>query len=100
MKRVGVSILGAPQPVHAVHVLAPSNDLSDEPFDARDWCDYVSYDPRLPEHMRMFRKRVERDSNLIMELELAVNEFLIDLDVWIAELQTRYPAPDLLAAAS
>ena len=27
----------------------------------RSWCDYCSFDPRLPEHMRIFIKRVHRD---------------------------------------
>jgi putative phage-type endonuclease len=27
----------------------------------RAWCDFVSYDPRLPESMRLFVQRVERD---------------------------------------
>ena len=68
--------------------------------DRRDWCDYVSYDPRLPEHMRMFCKRVERDTDLIIELGLEVHAFVVELDEKIAALRIRYPAPDLLAAAS
>jgi putative phage-type endonuclease len=42
----------------------------------RQWCDFVSYDPRLPESMQLFVKRVERDNALIDELETAVAVFL------------------------
>lgn len=42
----------------------------------RRWCDFVSYDPRLPESMQMFVKRVHRDDNVIAELESEVVRFL------------------------
>jgi putative phage-type endonuclease len=35
----------------------------------RAWCDWVSYDPRLPESMRLFVQRIERDDKRIQELE-------------------------------
>ncbi|MFP5078262.1 lambda exonuclease family protein [Rhizobium sp. YIM 134829] len=42
----------------------------------RQWCDFVSYDPRLPESMQLFVKRVTRDDAVIDELETAVAVFL------------------------
>lgn len=27
----------------------------------RAWCDFVSYDPRMPEHRRLYRQRITRD---------------------------------------
>lgn len=42
----------------------------------RKWCDFVSYDPRLPESMQLFVKRIERDDKLIAELESEVIVFL------------------------
>lgn len=42
----------------------------------RKWCDFVSYDPRLPESMQLFVKRIERDDKLIAELESEVAIFL------------------------
>jgi putative phage-type endonuclease len=42
----------------------------------REWCDFVSYDPRLPESMQLFVKRIERDDKLIAELESEVIVFL------------------------
>lgn len=57
----------------------------------RKWCDYVSYDPRVPEHMRLFCKRVHRDDALIQEIEAEVRKFLADLAEKIIALDTKYP---------
>jgi putative phage-type endonuclease len=62
----------------------------------RAWCDWVSYDPRMPEAMRLHIKRVHRDNARIAELESAVREFLADLDTRLAALNARYgdgPSP-------
>jgi len=58
----------------------------------RAWCDYVSYDPRLPEHLRYFRQRVARDNALIAEIEKLVIEFLAEVDAKVAELAFRSEA--------
>jgi putative phage-type endonuclease len=42
----------------------------------RQWCDFVSFDPRFPEHLQLFVKRFERDDKLIAELEAKVSAFL------------------------
>lgn len=42
----------------------------------RQWCDFVSYDPRLPESMQLFVKRIERNDDMITDLEDAVRLFL------------------------
>lgn len=46
----------------------------------RLWCDFVSYDPRLPEKMRLFVVRLRRDEARIAELEREVEAFLGDVD--------------------
>lgn len=46
----------------------------------RAWCDFVSYDPRLPVGMRLFRARLERDEAKVKELEREVIAFLLDVD--------------------
>ena len=56
----------------------------------RQWCDFVSYDPRLPETMSLFVKRVDRDDKLIASLERDVAEFLAELDLKLAQLDTLY----------
>lgn len=38
----------------------------------RDWWDWVSFDPRMPQHMRFYRQRVWRDDKYIANLERAV----------------------------
>lgn len=56
----------------------------------RHWCDFVSFDPRMPEHMRLFVKRVHRDDARIAELEKDVSEFLAELDQKVAQLAALY----------
>ena len=46
----------------------------------RKWCDFVSYDPKLPVHLQLFVKRFERDDELILEIETAVSQFIFDMD--------------------
>ncbi len=47
----------------------------------RKWCDFVSFDPRLPESMQLFVKRIERDDGLVEALEDQVQIFL-DTEVY------------------
>jgi putative phage-type endonuclease len=42
----------------------------------RAWCDHVSYDLRMPEHLQLFVQRHQRDDKLIAELEAKVGTFL------------------------
>lgn len=58
----------------------------------RQWCDFASYDPRLPEHLRLFVTRVPRDADVIAEMEAEVSAFLAELDARIEDLNTRYGA--------
>lgn len=56
----------------------------------RDWCDFVSYDPRLPAPMNLFIKRVVRDGQRITELESEVSTFLTELDETVRKLCEIY----------
>jgi putative phage-type endonuclease len=56
----------------------------------RQWCDFVSYDPRMPEHMRLFVRRVERDDKRIDFLETEIAGFLLEMAVKLAELNRVY----------
>jgi putative phage-type endonuclease len=56
----------------------------------RAWCDFASFDPRLPETMRLFVQRVPRDVGMILDLEQAVTDFLAEIDAKVEALQTRY----------
>ena len=45
-----------------------------------DWCDYMSFDPRMPEHLNKLIIRVDRDNNCIQEMEMEVIKFNIEID--------------------
>ena len=53
----------------------------------RQWCDYVSFDPRMPPHLRMRIERVERDYGRIDELEKMVSDFLAEVASKVEALQ-------------
>jgi putative phage-type endonuclease len=57
----------------------------------RPWCDFVSYDSRLPEHLQMLIVRVPRDDKRIAELENEVRKFLEELDEKVKKLQELKP---------
>jgi putative phage-type endonuclease len=52
----------------------------------RQWCDFVSFDPRLPKELQLFVKRVPRDDAYIQMLEEEVVGFLEELNVKITKL--------------
>lgn len=54
----------------------------------RAWCDFASFDPRLPPHLRLFIRRVERDDAMIADLEREVAAFLADITDKIDRLQS------------
>lgn len=56
----------------------------------RQWCDWVSYDPRLPPAFRVLILRVLRDDKMIAKLEAEVAEFLAELAAKETRLLDRY----------
>lgn len=56
----------------------------------RDWCDFVSFDPRLPDEMQMHVRRVERDDALLAEIEAEVTKFLDEVAATVAQLEATY----------
>jgi hypothetical protein len=56
----------------------------------RKWCDFVSFDPRMPEEMQLFVARVDRDDEFIIELEREVEKFLSELEDKIVALEKTY----------
>lgn len=56
----------------------------------RDWCDFASYDPRLPHDMRLHVRRVERDEALLEEVRDEVRKFLAEVDATIEQLTAIY----------
>ena len=60
----------------------------------RKWSDFVSYDPRMPENMRLFVKRLPRDNKRIAELEAEIAAFLLEMAVKLFELNSLYGEKD------
>ena len=56
----------------------------------REWCDFVSFDPRLPLEMQLFVQRVDLDAALLSEIETEVKAFLSEVDEAVADLRERY----------
>jgi len=56
----------------------------------REWCDFVSFDPRLPPEMQLFVQRVASHDQTIAEIEGAVSEFLHELNDKVDQLRKRY----------
>lgn len=52
----------------------------------RKWYDFVSFDPRMPEHLRLYIFRVERDEQYIENLSIEVSRFLKEADELYAQL--------------
>jgi hypothetical protein len=57
----------------------------------RAWWDFVSYDPRFPDGLQIFQKRVLRDDKIIAALEAEAIAFLGDVEAKLVELERRYP---------
>ena len=54
----------------------------------RPWCDFVSFDPRLPERHQLFIKRINYDPEMVNLLENSVIQFLGDVDLKIQQLES------------
>lgn len=56
----------------------------------RQWCDFVSYDPRLPAEMQLHVERVHRDPQMISDLEMAVVQFLEEVEATCKALREKF----------
>jgi len=52
----------------------------------RPWCDFVSYDDRMPDQLQYKRVRVERDDKFIAAMESEIITFLGELDRLVEEM--------------
>lgn len=53
----------------------------------RKWCDFISFDPRMPEASQLLVVRVERDQSYIDMLEAEVRQFLDEVEVELEYLK-------------
>ena len=52
----------------------------------RKWVDFISFDPRMPEHKQLFIHRVNRDEEIMAQLKVAVIGFLSEVDEMIQRI--------------
>jgi len=55
----------------------------------RKWCDFVSFDPRLPDGLELLIVRVNRDDKYIKIMEDEVSKFLQEVDNKVESLTKR-----------
>lgn len=53
----------------------------------RKWCDFVSFDPRMPEEMQLLIVRFDRNDEQIAETETEVRKFLTEVESTISKLR-------------
>ena len=53
------------------------------------WCDFVSFDPRLPPELQLFVVRLDRDEAYIHEIEEEVKQFLDEVEQIYSQLKAR-----------
>lgn len=75
-------ILGGVVPLE--HMPQLLGELSCNP--ERQWIDFASFDPRMPEHLQLFVRRYYRDNKLIHALERNVRHFNAEVDQVLAAL--------------
>lgn len=76
------TLLGAPTPEKYVKQVQWQMECA-----IRDWCDFVSYDPRMPESLKLHIVRIRRDQVMIEELKQQAQDFLTELYEKVARLQ-------------
>jgi putative phage-type endonuclease len=53
------------------------------------WCDFVSFDPRLPDDLQLFVVRLERDDEYIKAMEAEIEKFLSEVGEMFTKLKER-----------
>ena len=64
----------------------------------RKWCDFVSYDPRMPPEMQLHIQRVPRREDDITALSLATELFLSEVDKTEQALRAKYSVATFVEA--
>jgi putative phage-type endonuclease len=80
----------------AVHIETLLNGMPDEHIPqvqgqmwitGRQWCDFVSYDPRMPAELQLHVQRINRDPAYVADLERRVTEFLAEVGAQVEALR-------------
>ena len=56
----------------------------------RAWCDFVSFDPRMPGEMQLFVQRIRRDDAVIRDITENVELFLKEVADTVSRLEAKY----------
>lgn len=56
----------------------------------RKWCDFVSFDPRLPEDLQLFVVRFEPKQEELDKIESAIKDFLTEVDKATNKLRSKH----------
>lgn len=76
------ALLGAEVPAKYIHQMQWQMACT-----GRAWCDYVVFDPRMPEGLRLFIKRIKRDDAIISTLETEISKFLAEVSDRVTKLE-------------
>jgi hypothetical protein len=55
----------------------------------RQWCDFVSFDPRMPADLQLYVQRIPRNLEFIATLEREIVSFLGEVDDIVRKLKAR-----------
>lgn len=70
--------------MHDEHIAQVQGELF---VTGREWSDFVSYDPRMPEHLRLYRQRIQRDEEYIGRLAEACASLWGEVNSYLAALK-------------
>jgi putative phage-type endonuclease len=85
----------------AIHLATIQNGMPDEHraqvqgsmlVTGREAWYFVSYDPRMPEHLRLYWELVKRDDSYIAALEVKLVEFLAEVDAMVDSFKRKEAA--------
>ena len=53
------------------------------------WCDFVSFDPRMPERSKLLIINVPRDPEFILYMETEINQFLSEVEAEVKLMESK-----------
>ena len=53
------------------------------------WCDFVSFDPRMPERSQLLVVNVHRDSEFILYMEAEIKQFLNEVEAEVKLMENK-----------
>lgn len=54
----------------------------------RTWCDFVSFDPRMPENLQLWISRLSLDVEKVTQIEMEVGRFLVEMNEKLEKLRS------------